>query len=106
MMNIQGIMKQAQMMQKKMEEAQSKLAQQEVEGTSGAGLVKVIMSGKFETKKISIDKSLINPEEADILEDLVVAAVNDARAKADKLMEDGMKEVTGGVNLGGFKLPF
>ena len=106
MMNIQGIMKQAQMMQKKMEEAQAKLAQQEVEGTSGAGLVKVIMSGKFETKKISIDKSLITPEEVDILEDLVVAAINDARAKADKLMEDGMKEVTGGVNLGGLKLPF
>jgi len=106
MMNIQGIMKQAQIMQKKMEETQAKLAQQEVVGSSGAGLVKVNMSGKFETKKISIDKSLVNPEEIDILEDLIVAAINDARTKADKLMEDGMKEVTGGVNLGGFKLPF
>jgi len=106
MMNIQGIMKQAQMMQKRMEETQAKLAQQEVEGSSGAGMVKVVMTGKFETKKISLDKSLINPEEIDILEDLIVAAVNDARAKADKLMEDGMKEVTGGVNLGGLKLPF
>lgn len=106
MMNIQGIMKQAQMMQKRMEETQAKLAQQEVEGSSGAGMVKVVMTGKFETKKISIDKSLINPEEIDILEDLIVAAINDARVKADKLMEDGMKEVTGGVNLGGLKLPF
>jgi len=106
MMNIQGIMKQAQMMQKRMEEAQSKLALQEVEGNSGAGMVKVIMTGKFETKKVSIDKSLINPEDIDVLEDLIVAAINDARSKADKLMEDGMKEVTGGVNLGGLKLPF
>ena len=106
MMNIQGIMKQAQMMQKRMEETQSKLSQQEVEGTSGAGMVKVIMNGKYETKKISLDKSLIVPEETDILEDLLVAALNDARTKADKLMEDGMKEVTGGLNLGGMKLPF
>lgn len=106
MMNIQGLMKQAQMMQKRMEETQGKLAQQEVEGTSGAGMVKVTMNGKFETKKINIDKSLINAEESEILEDLLVAALNDARAKADKVMEDGMKEVTGGLNLGGLKLPF
>ena len=105
MMNIQGLMKQAQMMQKRMEETQGKLAQQEVEGTSGAGMVKVTMNGKFETKKINIDKSLINAEESEILEDLLVAALNDARAKADKAMEDGMKEVTGGLNLGGLKLP-
>ena len=106
MMNIQGLMKQAQMMQKKMEETQGKLALQEVEGSSGAGMVKVIMNGKFETKKINIDKSLLIAEESDILEDLIVAAMNDARTKADKLMEDGMKEVTGGLNLGGMKLPF
>lgn len=106
MMNIQGLMKQAQMMQKRMEETQGKLAQQEVEGTSGAGLVKVVMNGKFETKKINIDKSLVIAEETDVLEDLLVAALNDARAKADKLMEDGMKEVTGGLNFGGLKLPF
>lgn len=105
-MNIQGIMKQAQMMQKRMEETQSKLAQQEVEGTSGAGMVKVVMNGKFETKKVSIDKSLLVAEEVDVLEDLLVAALNDAKNKADKLMEDGMKEVTGGMNLGGLKLPF
>lgn len=106
MMNIQGLMKQAQMMQKRMEEAQGKLALQEVEGSSGAGMVKISMNGKFETKKITIDKSLMVPEETDILEDLLVAALNDAHAKADKLMENGMKEVTGGLNLGGLKLPF
>ena len=101
MMNIQGLMKQAQMMQKRMEEAQGKLALQEVEGSSGAGMVKISMNGKFETKKITIDKSLMVPEETDILEDLLVAALNDAHAKADQLMENGMKEVTGGL-----KLPF
>jgi len=106
MMNIQGLMKQAQMMQKRMEETQSKLAQQEVEGTSGAGMVKVIMNGKFDTKKVSIDKSLMVADEVDILEDLLVAALNNAHEKADQLMENGMKEVTGGLNLGGLKLPF
>ena len=106
MMNIQGLMKQAQMMQKRMEETQGKLAQQEVEGSSGAGMVKIVMNGKFETKKVTIDKSLIVPEETDILEDLLVAALNDAHTKADQLMENGMKEVTGGLNLGGLKLPF
>ena len=106
MMNIQGLMKQAQMMQKRMEETQGKLSLQEVEGASGAGLVKVTVNGKFETKKINIDKSLLVPEEIDVLEDLIVAAMNDAHNKAEKLMEDGMKEVTGGINLGGLKLPF
>jgi len=106
MMNIQGLMKQAQMMQKRMEETQEKIAQQEVEGTSGAGLVKITMSGKFETKKVSIDKSLMVADEVDVLEDLLVAALNDAYAKADKMKEDGLKEITGGLNLGGMKLPF
>ena len=106
MMNIQGLMKQAQMMQKRMEETQEKIAQQEVEGTSGAGLVKITMSGKFETKKVSIDKSLMVADEVDVLEDLLVAALSDAYAKADKMKEDGLKEITGGLNLGGMKLPF
>ena len=106
MMNIQGLMKQAQMMQKRMEETQGKIAQQEVEGSSGAGMVKVTMNGKFETKKINIDKSLMVAEESDILEDLLVAALNDAHSKADKMKEDSLKEITGGLNLGGMKLPF
>lgn len=83
MMNIQGIMKQAQMMQKKMEEAQEKLAQQEITGTSGGGLVKITLNGKFEAKKIELDKSLLVPEEVDILEDLILAAYNEAHAKVD-----------------------
>lgn len=106
MMNMQGIMKQAQMMQKKMEEAQKKLAESEVTGTSGGGMVKVTLNGKFETKKVEIDKSLVNPEETDILEDLLLAAFNDAQGKVDVMMSEGMKDVTGGLNLGGLKLPF
>ncbi len=106
MMNIQGIMKQAQMMQKKMEEAQAKLAQQEITGTSGGGLVKITLNGKFEAKKVELDKSLLVPEEVDILEDLILAAYNDAHAKVDTAMSEGMKDVTGGLNLGGIKLPF
>lgn len=106
MMNMQGLMKQAQMMQKKMEEAQTKLAQQETTGVSGGGMVKVTLNGKFEMKKVEIDKSLMVEDEVDILEDLIVAAYNDAHNKVDAMMADGMKDVTGGLNLGGMKLPF
>nr|QJR98190.1 nucleoid-associated protein [uncultured Alphaproteobacteria bacterium] len=106
MMNMQGLMKQAQMMQKKMEEAQEKLAQTEVTGVSGGGMVKVTITGKMATKKVEIDKSLMNPDEVDILEDLIVAACNDAQAKAEEMMGEGLKDVTGGLNLGGLKLPF
>lgn len=106
MMNMQTIMKQAQAMQKKMEECQEKMALEEVEGASGGGMVKVIMNGKFEMKKINIDKSLLVAEEVDILEDLIVAACNDAKNKADAKMQSSVADVTGGMNLGGMKLPF
>ena len=98
MMNIQGIMKQAQAMQKRMEEMQEKLAQEEVEGVSGGG--------KFEMKKLELDGSLLNIDEKDILEDLIIAAYNDAKNKVDDKMQNGVKDVTGGMNLGGLKLPF
>ena len=106
MMNMQGIMKQAQMMQKKMEEAQQKLAESEVTGTSGGGLVKITLNGKFETKKVEIDSSLMVADEKDILEDLILAAFNNAQNKVNTMMDEGMKDVTGGLNLGGLKLPF
>lgn len=106
MLNIQGIMKQAQMMQKKMEEMQNELAQQEVTGISGGGMVKVTLNGKFEMKRLELDKSLINAEESDILEDLITAAHNDAKNKVEAMMSDGMKNVTGGMNIPGLKLPF
>lgn len=106
MLNIQGIMKQAQAMQKKMEEMQDKIAMQEVIGVSGGGMVRVTMNGKFEMKKIELDKSLIIPDEIDILEDLIIAASNDAKTKIDNLMNQSMKDATGGLNIPGLKLPF
>lgn len=106
MMNIQGLMKQAQAMQKKMEEAQAKLSEQEIIGTSGGGMVKITLNGKFEAKKVEIDKALLGEDDISILEDMVLAAYNDAHAKVDAAMAEGMKDVTGGMNLGGMKLPF
>ncbi len=106
MLNIQGIMKQAQAMQKKMEDVQNQLAQQEVTGVSGGGMVKVTLNGKFEMKKIELDKSLVIADEADILEDLILAAHNDAKNKVETMMSEGMKDVTGGMNIPGLKLPF
>lgn len=106
MMNIQGIMKQAQAMQKKMEEEQAKLALEEVEGSSGGGMVKITLNGKFDMKKIGIDPALIDKDEAEVLEDLIMAAFNDAKNKVDAKMQDSMSAMTGGMNLGGMKLPF
>ncbi|MBP5353490.1 MAG: YbaB/EbfC family nucleoid-associated protein [Alphaproteobacteria bacterium] len=106
MLNIQGIMKQAQQMQRKMQETQAKLGAEEKEGTSGGNLVKVVLNGKSEMKSLSIDKSLLKADEVDMLEDLIIAAYNDAHQKVDAMMEEGMKEATNGVGLGGLKLPF
>lgn len=106
MFNMKTLMQQAQNMQKKMQEEQKKLEATEVEGSSAGGMVKVVINGKFDMKKLEIDKSLINADEADILEDLIIAAFNDAKAKADKMSEEGMKDITGGMNLGNMKFPF
>lgn len=106
MMNIQGLMKQAQQMQKKMQEEQARLAEEEAEGTSGGGMVKITLNGKFSMTCISIDKSLVAPEETEVLEDLIKAAYNDAKEKIDAKMNDSMASLTGGLNLGGLKLPF
>ncbi len=106
MMNIQGLMKQAQMMQKKMQETQNRLGDEEREGTSGGGLVKITLNGRSEMKKISLDKSLIVADESDVLEDLIMAAYNDAHQKIEAMQEEGLKEATGGLNFGGLKIPF
>lgn len=106
MMNIQGLMKQAQMMQKKMQEEQAKLAEEIVEGTSGGGMIKISLNGKFTMTKINIDKSLLTPDDVEVLEDLILAAYNDAKDKVDAKMNESMNALTGGLNLGGLKLPF
>ena len=107
MKNLGNMMKQAQAMQAKMAEAQAKLEQMTVEGASGGGMVKVVLSGKGEMKGLTIDPNLIDPEDAEVLEDLIIAAHNDAKAKSEAMMADEMKAVTGGLQLPpGMKMPF
>ena len=94
-----GLMKQAQAMQQKMQDMQAELDTVEVQGASGGGFVKVTMTAKGEMKGVSIDRSLMNPDETEILEDLVVAAVNDARGKAERAAQERMQELTKGLPL-------
>ena len=107
MVNIGNMMKQAQQLQKKMSEAQEKLNSIEVEGLSGGGMVKVVSTAKGEIKRISIDDSLMKQEDKEITEDLIVAAVNDAKQKGETAAQEEMKSVTGGIPMPpGMKLPF
>ena len=107
MVNINNMMKQAQQLQKKMAEAQEKLNSIEVEGVSGGGVVKVIATAKGEIKRIDLDESLLKPEDKEIIEDLIVAAVNDAKQKGELAAQEEMKSLTGGLPLPpGMKLPF
>ena len=107
MRDLMGIMKQAQAMQEKMASLQGELDQVEVEGSSGGGAVRVTMTAKGQLKGVGLDPSLMNPDEREILEDLIVAAVNDARAKAEATAQEKMAELTKGLPLPpGMKLPF
>ncbi len=107
MMNLGKLMKQAQEMQSKMAELQQRLADAEISGAAGGGLITVVVTGKGAVKQVKIDPSLVVPGEVEVLEDLVVAALNDARAKADALSQEEMQKLTGGLNLPpGMKLPF
>ena len=106
-MDLMKMMKQAQEIQGRMQQMQEGLANLEVEGQSGAGLVKVKLNGKLDLRALKIDPSLIKPEEAEMLEDLIVAAFQDAKAKAEAAVQAKMQEVTGGLSLPpGLKLPF
>ncbi|MDG2242313.1 MAG: YbaB/EbfC family nucleoid-associated protein [Rhodospirillaceae bacterium] len=107
MKNIGALMKQAQEMQQKMGEMQERLAEIEVDGSSGAGMVSVTLSGKSDMRSIKIDSTLLKPDEAEVLEDLIVAATNDARARLETKTQEEMSRVTGGLNIPpGMKLPF
>ena len=107
MVNLGNMMKQAQQMQKKMAEAQEKLNSIEVEGSSGGGMVKIVASAKGEIRRISIDDSLMKKEEKEITEDLIVAAINDAKQKGEIAAQEEMKNITGGISLPpGMKFPF
>ena len=97
MKNLTDIMKQAKALQSKMEELQSELETLEVEGASGGGLVRIAMTGKAQVKRVSIAPELMKAEEREILEDLIVAASNDAKGKVEKLAAEKMKSLTGGL---------
>ena len=99
MKNLGNLMKQAQEMQAKMQEMQERLASVEMSGASGAGMVTVTLNGKGEMRGVKIDPSLLKPEEAEILEDLIVAAAQDAKAKAEAVMQEKMQEMAGGLPL-------
>ena len=107
MVNLGNMMKQAQELQKKMSEAQEKLNNIEVEGLSGGGLVKITATAKGIFKRITIDDTLMKIEEKEILEDLIIAAINDAKQKGEVAAQEEMKSLTGGLPLPpGMKLPF
>ena len=98
-MDIMKMMKQAQEIQGRMQKMQEDLVNLEVEGQSGAGLVTVRLNGKLDARSLKIDPSLIKPEDAEMLEDLIVAAFQDAKGKAEAAVQAKMQEVTGGLQL-------
>ncbi|MBX2846681.1 MAG: YbaB/EbfC family nucleoid-associated protein [Acidiferrobacterales bacterium] len=102
-----NIMKQAQAMQENMQKAQAELANIEVDGESGGGMVKLKMSCRYDVKKVQIDPELLGDmEDREVLEDLVAAAVNDAVRKVEKTSQEKMAGLTGGLDIPGFKMPF
>jgi len=101
-----NMMRQAQKMQEDMQKAQQEIANMEVEGQAGGGMVKVVMNGRHELRKVELDDSLMS-DDKEMIEDLLAAAVNDAVRKIEQQTQERMSGVTAGLNLpGGFKLPF
>lgn len=101
-----NLMKQAQKMQEQMQKAQEQLAEAEVTGESGAGLVKILMNGRHDVKRVTLDDSLMS-EDKEMLEDLIAAAVNDAVRKIEQNNQEHMSKLTAGMGLpAGMKLPF
>lgn len=101
MNNMQGMMKQMQKMQKKMAEEQEKLKEETVEGTAGGGMVKVVMNGHKEVMDVEIDEEVVDPDDVDMLQDLIVAAINEAMNKADALTSERLGKHTQGLNIPG-----
>jgi nucleoid-associated protein EbfC len=99
--NMQNMMKQMQKMQKKMEEAQEKLGEERIEGTAGGGIVTVVVSGHKEVLDVTIKPEAVDPDDIEMLQDLVLAATNDALKKAEELSSNTMGQFTKGMNLPG-----
>ena len=107
MNNMSEIMKQAKAMQEKMAEMQKKIEETEIEGSSGGGAVKIVMNGKHEVKNLFIDPSIVNSDEKEVLEDLIIAALNDVNKKIAENTNDQLGSISGGMGLPpGLKLPF
>jgi DNA-binding YbaB/EbfC family protein len=107
MKNLGNMLKQAQELQAKMADMQAKLSDVELDGSAGGGMVTVTLNGKGEVRRVKIDPVLADPQEVEILEDLLVAAFNDAKAKVEVYVQEEMGRLTGGLNLpAGLKLPF
>jgi DNA-binding YbaB/EbfC family protein len=107
MRDLMGMMKQAKELQEKMQAMQDEVAALSIDGSAGGGLVKLTVNGKSELKTLKIDPSLLKPDEAEIVEDLIIAAYSDARLKAEQKLADKMRQMTGGLGLPpGMKLPF
>lgn len=107
MRDMLGLMKQAQAMQEKIQEMQAEMERLEVEGQSGGGMVRVTLSAKGQLRNVAVDEQLMKADEKQILEDLIVTAHEDARKKAERLMEEKMQGMTAGLSLPpGMKLPF
>jgi nucleoid-associated protein EbfC len=107
MKNLGQLMKQAQQMQQKMAEMQAELEAVEMTGVAGGGMVQLTLNGKGDLKRLKIDKTVVDPAETEVLEDLIIAAFNDARAKFNAHAETEMQKLTGGLALpGSMKLPF
>lgn len=107
MKNLGQMMKQAQEMQARMGEMQERLAQSEMTGSAAGGLVQVTLNGKGEMRSVRIDPGLVDPKEVEVLEDLILAAANDAKAKVEQHVAEEMKKLTGGLQLPpGMTLPF
>ena len=99
MKNLGQMLKQAEQLQARMTELQNELAGVEITGTSGGGMMQVVINGKGETRRVKIDPSLVDPNEVEVLEDLLVAALNDAKAKLEAHLAEKMADVTGGIPL-------
>ena len=107
MKNLSSMLKEAQKLQQRMSDMQQQLAETEMDGQAGGGMVAVTLNGKGEMRRCKIDKSLLDPEEVEILEDLIVAATNDAKVKIEAHLQAEMQKIAGGMPLPpGIKLPF
>ena len=101
-----NMMKQMQQMQEKMAELQAELEQMEVEGSAGGGMVKVVVNGKHVVQSVTLDPEVVDKDDIDMLQDLIVAAINQAQEKVAEKQSEQMSQLTGGLNIPGLNLPF